>query len=91
MKQNDNITFLLISERKKNLGIVLDCSISIANIFGYTKEELIGKHINLLIPDLFHSKLNLIINNQSKKFNIDLFDQLFQRKEYNPSLLNHNL
>ena len=91
LKQNDNITFLLISARKKNLGIILDCPITVANIFGYTKEELIGKHINLLIPDIFHSKHNLLINNQSGNSNIDLFDNLFQKKEYNPSFIKRNI
>jgi hypothetical protein len=87
LKLNENKAFLLISARSNDLGIILDCSIRLSTIFGYTKEELIGKNVNILIPDLFHSKHSDILRNKSKVFNIDLYDQQFQKKEYNPSFI----
>ena len=48
-KNNDLTNYLLISGMKKDLGIILDCSISTSKSFGYTKEEIIGNHINILI------------------------------------------
>ena len=84
LKLNDNKAFLLLSGRKKDLGSIIDCSISASTVFGYTKEELIGKHMNLFIPDIFHPKHNIIVNKYSKIFNIDLFEQQFQNKEYSP-------
>ena len=84
LKDNDKEAFLLLSGRKKDLGTIVDCSISASTVFGYTKEELIGKHMNLFIPDIFHPKHNIIVQKYSKIFNLDLFTQLFQQKEYSP-------
>ena len=69
LKLNENKAFVLISARNNDLGIILDCSMSISTIFGYTKEELIGKNINILIPDLFQSKHSEIIRNKTKIIN----------------------
>ena len=85
LKHKNNSTFLLVSGAKKNLGTILNCSMSASTVFGYTKEELIGKHINIIIPDLFHHKHNKVIGNQSKKYEIELLDDLFQKKLYNPT------
>ena len=87
LKLNENKAFVLISARTNDLGIILDCSLRLSTIFGYTKEELIGKNINILIPDLFQSKHSEILRNKTKIFNIDLYDQQFQKKEYNPSFI----
>jgi len=84
LKGRDASRYILISGAKKNLGIILDCSISASIIFGYTKEELIGKHLNMLIPEIFHAKHNIILRNQSEINNFKLFDEMYQKKEYNP-------
>ena len=89
-KQNSLAKYLLISAKKKDLGIILDCSASASSLFGYTTEELIGMHINNLIPDIFHEKHNEILSSQINEENINLFETLFQRKEYKPSLIERN-
>lgn len=91
LKKNDLTNYLLISGRKKDLGTILDCSINTSKIFGYTKDELIGYHINILIPDLFHSKHNVILLEQSKKNSFNLFNHLFCRKEYNLDVITNNI
>ena len=90
LKQNNNTTFLLISGREKDLGTIIDCSISASTLFGYTKDELIGEHINILIPELFHFQHNLILKNLSNKYNLELFERLFQKKEYSSSFIKGN-
>ena len=86
-KKNDLMTYLLISGRKKDLGIVLDCSLSASKFFGYTKDEVIGKSLNIFIPDIFHLKHNSILSREAKNNNIKLFNDLFDKKEYNPNII----
>jgi len=87
LKENDASRYILISGAKKNLGTILDCSISASMVFGYTKEEIIGKHLNILIPEIFHWKHNIILKNQSNINNFKLFDEMYQNKEYNPNFI----
>ena len=56
-------------------------------VFGYTKEEIIGKHLNTFIPEIFHCKHNVILSTQSKINNFRLFDDLYQKKEYIPAFV----
>ena len=87
LKENDAVRYILISGAKKNLGTILDCSISACMVFGYTKGELIGKHLNIFIPEIFHCKHNVILSTQSNINNFKLFDDLYQKKEYNPAFV----
>ena len=83
-KENDASRYILISGEKKDLGTIIDASVSASMVFGYTKDELIGNHLNMLIPEIFHWKHNIILKNQSNINNFKLFDDIFQNKEYNP-------
>ena len=85
LKHNHNIRYILISGRQKDLGTILDCSLSASAVFGYTKDEILGKNMNIFIPEIFHQKHNDILNNQSYINNIKLFNDLYQRKEYKPT------
>ena len=89
-KQNDLTRYILISARKKNFGEIIDCSTNACSMFGYTKEELIGMHLNTLIPDIFHFRHNELLSNLAKDKNIILFETLFQKTEYKPSLVERN-
>ena len=90
-KKNDLLRYLLVAGNKKELGIILDCSLNASALFGYTKDEIIGKHINIFIPDIFQIKHNNILNKHSKTNNLKLFNNLFSRKEYNPNLYDTNI
>ena len=89
-KQNDLTRYLLLSGKKQDLGKILDCSISASTFFGYAKDEIIGKHINIFIPDIFHSKHNEILFKNAKTNNLKLYNHLFMKKEYNPNIVEGN-
>ena len=86
IKNNDMKYYLFISGKSKDLGTIINLSTGVSNIFGYRKEEIIGKHVNIFIPDIFHFKHNIILNNHSKQNNLQLFNDLFNRKEYIPNI-----
>ena len=75
--KNKNICpYLVLSADLKSLGIIKDCSISFSKILSYQKNELIGKNINILIPEIFHKKHNIMLVEQSKKNKLKLYEDL---------------
>ena len=75
--KNKNICpYLIVSADLKNLGIIKDCSISFGKILSYQKNELIGKNINILIPEIFRKKHNIMLVEHSKKNKLKLYEDL---------------
>ena len=87
LKQKGDDRYFLISGNKKSLGTILDCSTYASRIFGYQKKELIGKHINILIPELFHSKHNELLLNKLNSDEFNLFNSLYKKKIYKPNII----
>ena len=88
LKQNgEDERYLIISGQKKNLGTILDCSSYASRIFGYQQKELIGKHINILIPEIFHSKHDEILHNKTNSNEFDLFNSIYQKQVYKPEII----
>ena len=87
LKQKGDERYLIISGNKKGLGTILDCSPYVSRIFGYQKKELIGKHINILIPELFHSKHNEILLNKANSDKFNLFNSIYQKRIYEPNII----
>jgi len=87
LKDNYNSHYLIISSRTKKLGIILDCSINLCNIFGYQKKDLIGSHINILIPEIIHKKHNIIIAHKTEEFKLNFLEGLYKNKVYSPNFI----
>ena len=90
LKEKDIFPYLILSGDLKNLGIIKDCSISFGKIFSYQKNELIGKNINILIPEIFHKKHNIILNEQAKKNKLKFYENLSTNKIHIPDFLEIN-
>ena len=52
LNNNDKNLYLVFDTKLNNFGTILNISLSLCSILGYPKEELKGKHINCLIPDI---------------------------------------
>ena len=87
LKDKDNYSYMIISAHHKSLGFIKDCSTSLVNIFGYEKKELIGKHINILIPEIFHSKHDEILRKTSENHKLNFLEISYKRKVYNPDFM----
>ena len=84
LKENDNLLFLVASAELNDLGTIKDCSSNLCNIFSYQKEELIGNNINILIPEIFHKKHNLMLNDKTQKYKLKFFECLSKKEVYSP-------
>ena len=79
--------YLIISSEKEQFGKIIDISLNSLKIFGYSKLELVGQHINILIPKLFHKVHDIILNQQNEINRLKFFDELNKKKEYFPDFI----
>ena len=87
LNEKVNLPYIIISANKEQLGKIIDFSLNVSKIFGYLKSELLGQHINILIPKLFQKNHDLIIKEEYEKNRLKLFDNLNKRKVYVPDFM----
>ena len=60
MARSEDYKYIVISGAQNNFNIIINISLCICPMFGFSKEELIGKPLDFLLPELFtihHKKL----------------------------------
>ena len=87
LNEKGNQPYIIISTQKEQLGKIIDISLNSLKIFGYSKYELIGQHINILIPKIFHKVHDLIIRDKIEKQRLKFFDDSNKRKIYFPNFI----
>ena len=65
---------ILVSGDKYNFGTITNCSLSICALFGFTKDELVGQKLNLLIPDIMYDLHMKILNQRVNKLKTSKID-----------------
>jgi len=63
---------IIVSGKEEKFGLIENISLSTCLIFGFQKNELIGKPIELLIPDTFHEEHRKVMKNKLIEFKNDL-------------------
>ena len=53
MARSEEYKFLVISGSPSNFGTICNLSLCLCPLFGFTKEELIGRPLDFLLPELF--------------------------------------
>ena len=91
LKESDNFYYLIILTKKKSLGHISDCSKNLCNLLGYTKNELIGKHINFLLPKIFEQKHKEIIKQKSEEHKLNFFEKLYTNSIYSPDVIEKDI
>ena len=84
LKESDEINYLIISTDEENKGVIINMSLGACSIFGYHKNELIGKNMNILIPELFKTMHEKAFNNITEKTKTQFYDNLVNKLIYKP-------
>lgn len=84
LNNSDEYKYIIISAEDNNLGIILNISLNACTIFGYTKNELIGKNVNTLIPQVFHKQFEKYLKSHTNNIKTHFYDLLSHQKEYFP-------
>ena len=84
LNNSDEFKYIIISADDNNLGVILNISLNACMIFGYTKNELIGKKINILIPQIFHKQVEKYLKNHTSNIKTHFYNLLSNQKEYFP-------
>ena len=87
LNEKGNLPYFIISINGDNESKIIDLSMNTCKIFGYTKNELLGQSINIIIPTLFHQKHNLVIKEQYDNHKLKIFDDLNKMKVYLPDFI----
>ena len=84
-------SYMILSSEKDQFGKIIDISLNALKIFGYSKPELVGQHINILIPKIFHKVHDIILRQQNEKNRIKFFDEINGKKVYFPEFIKKEL
>ncbi|MBI3192829.1 MAG: PAS domain S-box protein, partial [Ignavibacteriae bacterium] len=62
-------------------GIVVSCNLTESHIFGYSKEEIIGKHLTVLYPQTSHEKVRKNLDSMFNGESLRSVEEQVQRKD----------
>lgn len=84
LNECDENKYLVISMNEEQKGIIRNISPSACLIFGYHKEEIIGKNMNILIPEIFQKIHDRTFIELTDKAKTKFFDNLVNKTIYKP-------
>ena len=65
---NDKYQYIIASGNEDNFGIITNISLSVTQIFGFEYGELIGKNVDIIIPEIFHKEHKKVLKNCVNEF-----------------------
>lgn len=68
LSQNEDYKYIVADSQPDSFGKIMNLSLSVCSTFGYKKEELIGKSINIIIPDIYVKLHNKLITKKLTEF-----------------------
>ena len=80
---NDEYNYIILSAKPEKFGIITNISLGICPIFGYSKNEIIGKTIEFLMPDIYQKTHREVLKEKLKEFKKNLFSTSEQKITYN--------
>ena len=85
INNSDKNLYLVFDTNPTKFGVILNISISLSIVLGFTKTEICGKNINVLIPEFLHKihdSLLINIYNEHIKSNKSLISNEIKNYEY---------
>ena len=90
MARSEDYKYIVISGAQNNFNIICNISLCICPLFGFSKEELIGKPLDFLLPELFcihHKKLLLEKVEDFKKTILAKHKNMSLKVRYEPRII----
>ena len=65
---NENIDYIFLTGEGSQIGRIVKCSPNFCSLLGYTPSELYGKNVNFIMPEIFHSYHEKLLNEKASRF-----------------------
>ncbi len=65
---NENIDYIHLAAEGSQIGKITACSPNFCSLLGYTPNELIGKNIDFIMPEIFHSYHEKLLIEKASRF-----------------------
>ena len=87
LNKTDEYKYIIISAEEENLGVILNISLNACQIFGYNKNEIIGKKVDTLIPEIYHKHFEHYLMQYTNNIKSRFYYLLSNKREYFPEFL----
>ena len=75
LNKNDEYQYIIVNAKGSNFGNIYNISLGSCEIFGYNKYELVGKNLNILIPDIYQKDHDKILVDRLLNYRKDDVDE----------------
>ena len=65
---SDKYQYIIVSGNDDSFGTINKASLSISEIFGYKLNELIGKNLDIIMPEIYHKEHNNVLKNKISEY-----------------------
>jgi PAS domain S-box-containing protein len=87
MSKSEDYKYIVVNCSPTNFNTICNLSLSVCQIFGYSREELIGHSYNYLLPELFSVHQRNLLQNKVSEFKKKL---LIKNEKIRPNSWNDN-
>ena len=84
LSTSDEYQYIIISAQQEKLGIISNISLGVCMLFGYTRNEIVGKNIEFLMPEIYHKHHKNILLNKINDYRKNNFASAHAAKNYKP-------
>ena len=85
--ENDEFKSIIISANNENMGTIIGMSLNVSYMLGYHRHELIGKNMNILIPEIYQKIHEELYFNICEKTKTEFFENLSKKIIYSPKFI----
>ena len=84
LNKTDDYKYIIVSAEEEDLGDILNISLNACQIFGYNKNEIVGKKSYIIMPDIYHKQFEQYLIQYTNDAKTRFYDLLSNKKEYYP-------
>jgi len=84
LSSSDEYQYIIISAQPDKIGVITNISLGVCTLFGYTRNEIIGKNIEFIMPEIYHKHHKNILLNKINDYRKNNFIGAQISKNYKP-------